>query len=104
MARENTKNPESTPQTFSISATDAMSVLLVGDFTHWQERPINLFNQAAPGRLAEFLRDDLFRGFWRDVAVDWPCNETAACGKWPVTERGPSGPCQPVERIYVQAA
>jgi 1,4-alpha-glucan branching enzyme len=29
-------------QTFSFSAADAMSVQLVGDFTHWQEQPINL--------------------------------------------------------------
>lgn len=29
-------------QTFSITAPDAMSVLLVGDFTHWQQNPIPL--------------------------------------------------------------
>ena len=29
-------------QTFSICAPDAMSVQLVGDFTHWQEDPISL--------------------------------------------------------------
>jgi 1,4-alpha-glucan branching enzyme len=29
-------------QTFSFSAPGAMSVQLVGDFTHWQQRPINL--------------------------------------------------------------
>jgi 1,4-alpha-glucan branching enzyme len=29
-------------QTFSFRASDAMSVQLVGDFTQWQERPINL--------------------------------------------------------------
>ncbi len=29
-------------QLFSFTAPDAMSVQLVGDFTHWQERPINL--------------------------------------------------------------
>ncbi len=27
-------------QTFRFTAGDAMSVLLVGDFTHWQSRPI----------------------------------------------------------------
>lgn len=27
-------------QTFSITAPTAMSVQLVGDFTHWQEKPI----------------------------------------------------------------
>jgi 1,4-alpha-glucan branching enzyme len=29
-------------QTFSFRAPEAMSVQLVGDFTHWQEQPINL--------------------------------------------------------------
>jgi 1,4-alpha-glucan branching enzyme len=29
-------------QTFSFSAPEAVSVQLVGDFTHWQQRPINL--------------------------------------------------------------
>jgi len=29
-------------QTFAFHAPNAMSVQLVGDFTHWQEQPINL--------------------------------------------------------------
>jgi 1,4-alpha-glucan branching enzyme len=29
-------------QTFSFAAPAAMSVQLVGDFTHWQQKPINL--------------------------------------------------------------
>ena len=29
-------------QTFALSAPDAESVQLVGEFTQWQERPINL--------------------------------------------------------------
>ena len=29
-------------QVFAFSAPGAVSVQLVGDFTHWQERPINL--------------------------------------------------------------
>jgi 1,4-alpha-glucan branching enzyme len=29
-------------QTFSFAASGAMSVQLVGDFTHWQQQPINL--------------------------------------------------------------
>lgn len=33
-------------QSFSFSAPTAMSVQLVGDFTHWQGRPINM--QKAP--------------------------------------------------------
>ena len=36
-------NPKtSRAQTFSFCAPDAASVQLVGDFTRWQERPINL--------------------------------------------------------------
>lgn len=32
-------------QTFSFHAPDAMSVMLVGEFTHWQENPISLKRQ-----------------------------------------------------------
>ncbi len=31
-----------TTQTFSFAAPGAMSVQLVGDFTHWQQQPINM--------------------------------------------------------------
>jgi 1,4-alpha-glucan branching enzyme len=37
MARKQIENKR---QTFSITEPDATSVLLVGDFTHWQEKPI----------------------------------------------------------------
>ncbi len=33
-------------QAFAFSAPDAGSVQLVGDFTHWQEHPINLQKSA----------------------------------------------------------
>ena len=36
------KQIENRRQTFSITAPDAASVLLVGDFTQWQETPIPL--------------------------------------------------------------
>jgi 1,4-alpha-glucan branching enzyme len=39
MARRNTNAKQ---QTFSFHAPDALVVQLVGDFTHWQERPISL--------------------------------------------------------------
>jgi 1,4-alpha-glucan branching enzyme len=39
MARKHTENKK---QTFSITAPDATSVMLVGDFTYWQEKPIHL--------------------------------------------------------------
>jgi 1,4-alpha-glucan branching enzyme len=39
MAKKETKNKR---QTFSITAPHAMTVMLVGDFTHWQENPIQL--------------------------------------------------------------
>jgi 1,4-alpha-glucan branching enzyme len=43
MARQHTKNKL---QTFSITAPDAMTVALVGDFTHWQQKPIRLQKDA----------------------------------------------------------
>lgn len=42
MARKNTKNNETKPQTFSITAPGALSVMLVGDFTQWQDKPISM--------------------------------------------------------------
>jgi 1,4-alpha-glucan branching enzyme len=70
MARKhNSKNQ----QTFSIKSPTAMSVQLVGDFTHWQEEPIPMKKrpdgiwqvavQLAPGlHHYRFLVD----GLWRD--------------------------------------
>lgn len=60
-------------QTFSITAPDALSVQLVGDFTHWQKAPMSLRKGAggtwsvaaelAPGIYHyRFLVD----GQWRD--------------------------------------
>lgn len=48
MARkmQNKSNNTKRKQTFSFSASSAMSVQLVGDFTHWQESPINLRKEA----------------------------------------------------------
>ena len=45
--RNNTKNVvtqtgNGRTQTFSFTAPAAMSVQLVGDFTHWQQQPINM--------------------------------------------------------------
>lgn len=39
MAKQNNKN-HSRKQTFHFTAPDAISVLLVGDFTHWQRQPV----------------------------------------------------------------
>jgi 1,4-alpha-glucan branching enzyme len=39
MARKQTKNK---PQTFSIKSPSAKTVVLVGDFTNWQESPIQM--------------------------------------------------------------
>lgn len=61
------------PQSFSITAPDAISVMLVGDFTHWKDRPISLARKRgglwttsvplAPGTYHyRFLVD----GKWRD--------------------------------------
>ena len=45
MARKQTKNTTAKDQTFSLAAPDAMSVLLVGDFTHWEEKPVSMTKQ-----------------------------------------------------------
>jgi len=45
MAKKTTSSKETgtlRAQTFAFRAPDAISVQLVGDFTHWQEQPINL--------------------------------------------------------------
>lgn len=34
------KNDSAKRQTFCMTAPGAMSVQLVGDFTHWQEQPV----------------------------------------------------------------
>ena len=36
------KHEDDSVQTFSITAPEAMSVALVGDFTHWQKNPVPL--------------------------------------------------------------
>jgi 1,4-alpha-glucan branching enzyme len=51
------KHIEIRKQSFSITAPDAANVMLVGEFTHWQENPITL-NKGSDG-------------VWR-VAVDLP--------------------------------
>jgi len=43
MARKTGNNKTGkVPQVFSFTAPTASSVQVVGDFTHWQQRPINL--------------------------------------------------------------
>jgi 1,4-alpha-glucan branching enzyme len=42
MSKRATTKSQRSKQTFSFNAPAAMSVQLVGDFTHWQENPINL--------------------------------------------------------------
>ena len=60
-------------QVFSFNAPEAMTVMLVGDFTHWQKKPISMQRQPngvwkasvplAPGTYHyRFLVD----GEWRD--------------------------------------
>lgn len=51
------KQTKTRRQTFAITAPDAMTVKLVGDFTHWQEKPIHLRKQSG--------------GVWQ-VAVELP--------------------------------
>jgi 1,4-alpha-glucan branching enzyme len=42
MAKKNGSTNSKKTQKFSFTAPTAMSVQLVGDFTHWQERPIQM--------------------------------------------------------------
>lgn len=47
MARKTGNNkPGKVPQVFAFAAPMAASVQLVGDFTHWQQRPISLRKDA----------------------------------------------------------
>lgn len=46
MARKQATNAKTKPQTFSITAPGASTVLLVGDFTHWQDQPISMVKRA----------------------------------------------------------
>ena len=74
MARKLTKTKTAVvEQTFALKAPTASSVILVGDFTHWQKNPISLRKQPdgiwratvslAPGEHRyRFLVD----GEWRD--------------------------------------
>ncbi len=76
MAKKSSKeagNGQEKTQGFAIRAPEAISVQLVGDFTHWQEKPISLKKDAvgiwrttvplAPGmHHYRFLVD----GEWRD--------------------------------------
>ena len=39
-------NQRKTRQTFSVRAPSALSVLLAGDFTHWQQKPIAMERQS----------------------------------------------------------
>ena len=69
------KSSAKSNRTFSFNASEALSVQLVGDFTHWQENPVNLKRQRGgiwkatvlltPGTYQyRFLVD----GQWRDDA------------------------------------
>jgi 1,4-alpha-glucan branching enzyme len=42
LTNTNTGTESASAQTFCFTAPAAMSVQLVGDFTHWQQKPINL--------------------------------------------------------------
>ena len=45
MARKKSSRLTDSEQTFYFTAPDATSVLLVGDFTHWEEWPIPLHKE-----------------------------------------------------------
>lgn len=45
MARKTNNGMKRQAQVFSFTAPEAMSVHVVGDFTHWEERPVRLQKQ-----------------------------------------------------------
>ena len=47
MAKKTKSNGGGRAQAFSFNAPEALSVQLAGDFTQWQEHPINLQKDAA---------------------------------------------------------
>lgn len=80
MARKSNHKKVGKTQTFSITAPEARSVLLVGDFTEWEKQPVSLHKkkdglwratvELEPGEHRyRFLVD----GEWRD---------DPACGMW----------------------
>lgn len=56
MARKQTKNTETKPPTFCITAPGALSVMLVGDFTHWQDKRISMEHLHRNGTRVALLR------------------------------------------------
>ena len=68
-----TRKKASVNQTFSLTAPGASSVMLVGDFTHWQKNPINLRKEpggiwrvTVPLEPGEYHYRFLVDGEWRD--------------------------------------
>jgi 1,4-alpha-glucan branching enzyme len=74
MAKEITTSKKRTVnQTFSLKAPGATSVMLVGDFTHWQKNPISLHREpdgiwrvTLPLKPGEHRYKFLVDGEWRD--------------------------------------
>jgi 1,4-alpha-glucan branching enzyme len=67
------KSSAKSNRTFSINAPEALSVQLVGDFTHWQENPVNLKRQhggiwkaTVPLTPGTYHYRFLVNGQWRD--------------------------------------
>ena len=66
-------NKRTVSQTFSLKAPAALSVTLVGDFTHWQKNPVSLRKEAGgiwrvtvPLEPGEHHYRFLVDGEWRD--------------------------------------
>lgn len=76
MAKKKTSpgsNADMRAQRFSFAAPDAMSVQLVGDFTHWQQNPINMLKDPdGVWRISVELKPGTYHyrflvdGEWRD--------------------------------------
>ncbi len=68
-----TRKKKPVNQAFSLTAPGAASVMLVGDFTHWQKHPIHLRKEpdgiwrvAVPLEPGEYHYRFLVDGEWRD--------------------------------------
>jgi 1,4-alpha-glucan branching enzyme len=73
MTKTSKSDPKKLQQLFSFNAPGASSVLLVGDFTHWEKEPISLrktsngvWRMAVPLAPGEHHYRFLVDGEWRD--------------------------------------
>ena len=77
MARKTDLDNNKRIQSFSFTAPTAMSVQLVGDFTHWQEQPIHM-RKGTDGTWRAAVELDPGRHHYRFL-VDGQCRYDPEC-------------------------